>query len=40
MNEKELLEKIIKLVHEVSNNYELGDKIRKIIWDEKIVIKK
>ena len=40
MSEKELLEKIIKLVHDTPNNYELGDKIRKIIWDEKIVIKK
>jgi hypothetical protein len=37
MNNQELLEKIIKLVQEKPNNYELGEHVRKLINKEKIV---
>ena len=40
MNNQELVDKIVKLVNEKTNNYELGEQVRKLIYEEKIVNKK
>jgi len=40
MTDKEILETIKKLIEENPNNYELGDKVRKLYWKEFIEIKK
>jgi hypothetical protein len=40
MTDKEILDAIKKLIEENPNNYELGDKVRKLYWNNVIEIKK